>query len=57
MAFTRWKLEVRQPVVTWSCYVLSLAIPVLSVVLTVRDPDSRALHDRAARTRVVVARA
>jgi hypothetical protein len=38
--------------ITWPAYVASLAIPLVSVVLALRDPDGRALHDRAAGTRV-----
>jgi hypothetical protein len=39
--------------ITWPAYAASLAIPLVSVVLALRDPAGRALHDRAAGTRVV----
>jgi uncharacterized RDD family membrane protein YckC len=38
---------------TWPAYVASLVVPLVSVVLALRDPAGRALHDRAAGTRVV----
>ena len=42
----------RSPIV-WPTYLASLAIPLVSVVQALRDPAGRALHDRAAGTRVV----
>jgi uncharacterized RDD family membrane protein YckC len=53
VAVARLILGVDDPVVTWTAYALSLAIPLLSVTTALRDPHKRALHDRVAGTRVV----
>ncbi|MBW0118067.1 RDD family protein [Pseudonocardia abyssalis] len=53
IAVARLILGADDPVVTWTTYALSLAVPVVSVVTALRDPRQRALHDRVAGTRVV----
>jgi hypothetical protein len=53
VAVVRIILEVDAPVVIGLTYVLSLAIPVLSMAMAWRDQLHRAMHDRAARTRVI----
>lgn len=53
IAVARLILGADDPVVTWTTYGLSLAIPLLSVTMALRDPRQRALHDRVAGTRVV----
>jgi len=53
IAVARLILGVDDPAVTWTTYALSLAIPLLSVTMAVRDLQRRALHDRVAGTRVV----
>lgn len=53
IAVARLILGADDPVVTWTAYALSLAIPLLSVTMALRDPQQRALHDRVTGTRVV----
>lgn len=53
LAVARWILRVDQPATIGVSYALSVLIPVVSVVMMVRDPLRRALHDRVAGTRVV----
>jgi uncharacterized RDD family membrane protein YckC len=53
IAVARLILDVDDPAVTWTAYALSLAVPLLSVTVALRDPRQRALHDRVAGTRVV----
>ena len=55
LSIARMMVQDQRSRITWPAYVASLAIPVLSVVLALRDPARRALHDRAAGTRVVAA--
>lgn len=52
VAVARIILEVDAPVTIAVTYVLSLLIPVISIAVAWRDPLHRALHDRAAGTRV-----
>jgi uncharacterized RDD family membrane protein YckC len=53
IAVARLILGAGGPVVTWTAYALSLALPLLSVTTALRDPRQQALHDRVAGTRVV----
>ena len=53
LAVTRMNLNVPYPAVIYPTYVGSLAVPATSVLLALRDPAGRALHDRIAGTRVV----
>ena len=53
LSIARMMRQDQRSPITWPAYVASLAIPLVSVVLALRDPVGRALHDRAAGTRVV----
>jgi uncharacterized RDD family membrane protein YckC len=54
LAVARLILSVDAPLLIVTTYVLSLAVPVVSLVVCWRDPQRRALHDFAAGTRVVL---
>ncbi|MCP2237259.1 putative membrane protein YckC, RDD family [Prauserella halophila] len=55
LAVARLILAVDAPVTVGVTYTLALVIPLVSIVMAWRDPLRRALHDRAAGTRVVQA--
>ncbi len=52
ISIARMILEVDDPVTTWGAYALSLVIGLANVLMALRDPAGRALHDRIARTQV-----
>jgi uncharacterized RDD family membrane protein YckC len=53
VAVARLALGVDEPATIATTYVLSLLIPVVSILMVWRDPLRRALHDRVAGTLVV----
>lgn len=55
IAVARLILGVDDPVTIGATYTLSLLIPVVSITMAGRDQQRRALHDRIAGTRVVLA--
>lgn len=55
LAVGRLILGVDQPMTIGITYALSVLITIVSIVMVARDPLRRALHDRAAGTRVVQA--
>jgi uncharacterized RDD family membrane protein YckC len=52
---TRLILGVDDPVITWGSCALAYLLPAVTITMALRDPQGRALHDRAAGTRVVLA--
>ena len=55
VSVARIVLEVDAPFVVGATYALSLLLPAVSIAMAWRDPLHRALHDRVAGTRVVLA--
>lgn len=55
IAVARLMLGIDAPVTISVTYALSVLIPIVSVVMIWRDPRRRALHDRMAGTRAIVA--